>query len=362
MEIIKHFEGEYYVGFILRESKSSYLCFDLDISTNNIEELRSRYNKIISVFRYPNIINRSPSGGLHLYYFLDQEYEISEIRSIILSNNIEIKKGYIEQFPGKNGLRLFGGKGCALLDRDLKPIASSNYDIENYFVNAWQYSERLNLKVLRKNYHEPEPSIHYSLDVIKAEYLLEFGLQEPSSRNDTLLLLNRYFQGHLNHSKEETENELIEFMETKNDGKSKDWKENPGRVKKQIHAIVESYNDDKYSKKVQLPIDNLSHENKKRIYDLACKISKTGKNIIQKTYDFLLCFFSYFKFKNQNGIAEIPKVILQACRNGSGSRYKQYMDILFELEVIFIAKDYCSTANKCRSYFLSEKYTPLILP
>jgi hypothetical protein len=270
-EIRSHFSHSYYVGYISRKTQTSVLVFDLDChSISTKKTLLNRKNKIISRFGNPDFIYTSPNNGLHLYYFLDREYHPKEIQSIV-KGLIRIRPGEIEFFPNGRGMRLFGGENCQLIGNDLKPL---KLDSEEYIHHVWDSNERLNLDEESKNIAQIQKK--YSKQFIsECEFYIERGLTAPSLRNDTLLKLNRYFQGFKQLSQQETERRLAEWIALKHNGLSKDFNRNPQSVFKQIHEIVIRYNPDKTGihKKPSFPIQLITPKDEGIIHPHALSIS-----------------------------------------------------------------------------------------
>jgi hypothetical protein len=351
-EIYAHFNGEYYIGFICRNTATGLLVFDLDSHSSKTEQtLVKRVGKVSRSFGNPDFIYSSPNKGLHLYYFLDKYYYPDEIKKAV-NLKIKICPGELEIFPNGKGLRLFGGRDCRLLDNNLKPIELC---FEEYIINTWEENEKLNLCSLSRYRTKTK---YDQACITRCEILLDSGLDRPSTRNSALLDLNRYFQGFLELSPTETEKRLVEWMATKNNGFSKEWNINPKGVIKKINSMVSGYdkNKDKGGGRLYFPIHVLTSSDKKRIREIAIKISK-NTDIAQKSYeDFMLDIISYSKYHQTDGIVEIPRNVFQGCKNGSGDRYIKFKQPLKSHKILLQVKNYDATRHKCKVYRLSDNF------
>lgn len=354
-EILSHFKGNYYVGFISRQTPVEWLCFDLDTHTEMTRaNLIYRKDRIFERFGIPHLISRTTSGGLHLIYFLNRKHDPREIRSVIVQS-IRLTKGEIELYPSNNGMRLLGGKKCPLVDSDLKILADTPQKVENYFRSVWEYSERIVLSELANNDSQISRSTPAKFQH-EIQELLKTGLTAPSTRNDSLLKLNFYYQTYLNYSPEQSEKAMNDWISTKHNEFSKDWKRNPEQVKKQIHSIASSYDRNKINKVKYFPVELLKESNREKINEIALKIAKNVDLELYKVEAFLYDLFAYCKANQVGGIVEIPKTVFQACKFGSRKRYVLIKKELESIGAISMETDYCAKVNNCRKYRILEEF------
>lgn len=353
-EILSHFKGNYYIGFISRQTPVKYLCFDLDTHTERTRKnLIYRKDKLINKYGRPHLLSSTPSDGLHLVYFLDRKYPPMEIRSAIVQNT-RLGKGDIELFPGNNGLRLLGGKNCNLLNYELKPIAISPSEIQEHFLMVYKYSDRVSLENLPIEVSE-EFKIAPQKFEREVQNLLKDGLTSPSSRNDALLKLCFYLRTYRGYSEEKTANFLVHWISTKNNGMSKDWNNNPKQVINQINKMVKYYNPNRIRDTKYFPVDILEDDNLEMIYEISIRISSNTTTELFKVKAFMEDLFSYCKRNQVNGAVEIPSTVFEKCRYGSRGRYLLYKKELLQMGVISIEKNYSTLTRKCIKYKILEK-------
>lgn len=347
-EIRSHFSGHYYIGFISRNALTCLLIFDLDChSDQHKRNLLDRKNKVFSKFGNADFIYTSPNNGLHLYYFLEVPSHPKEIQQVV-KNSIKIKSGEIEFFPNGRGIRLFGGKNCRLLDNNLNPV---HLEFEEYVQNVWDLNPRLDLSNLKYDIIQKKFSNYF---ISECEQLIKYGLQFPSTRNDELMRLSRYYQGYKRFSQSETERLLCEWISTKNNDLSKDWSRNPQGVYKHVHGIVIRFNPDKLIglREYSFPRQILSYSDSQFLHDKAIIISGVIDKSLNNIEDFLKDLFAYCKYNHVNGEVEIPKGVFQNCKNGSGNRYVAFKRELIKSQLLAPVKNYSTTSHKCIKYKL----------
>ena len=347
-EIRSHFSGHYYAGIICRHTPIRILIFDIDC--HNVKQnanLVNRKKNVIKKFGNPDFIYTSPNDGLHLYYFLEIPSHPKEIQQVV-KNLIKIKSGEIEFFPNGSGIRLFGGKNCHLLDNNLNPV---HIEFQEYIQNVWDLNERLNLNELKSDVVQKKFSQNF---ISECEHLIKDGLQFPSTRNDELMRLSRYYQGYKRFSQSETERLLCKWISTKNNSLSKDWNRNPQEVYKHIHGIVIRYNPDKLIglRKYSFPRQILSYSDSQFLHDKAIIISDVIDKPLNNIEDFLKDLFAYCKYNHIDGEVEIPKGVFQNCKNGSGNRYAVFKRALVKSQLLAPVKNYSTTSHKCIKYKL----------
>ncbi|MFW9940369.1 MAG: hypothetical protein ACFFFT_04960 [Candidatus Thorarchaeota archaeon] len=345
-----HFNGYYYIGSIQRNTPASYICLDLDCHNGQTERnLKERYDQITDVFKPCHLICRTPLSGLHLYYFLNNPKPHQEIKEIV-GSRIQLKKGEIELFPSNNGLRLFGGKKCPILDRNLNIIADKPQSIAGYFSDLITYCEYVNLD----DFQDFQKSTVTNAFINEVEELIEFGLKERSTRNDALLKINRYLQGLKGCSQNETIDFMIKWITDKNNGKSKDWIRNKATVINQIRYIAKGFDPSKFNVYSRSLTNNLSKENINSVEQLISRINKHTNIDVVKFKAFAIDLYEYCKKKNINGKIEIPKVVFQKFRFGSGNRYLEFKDILIKLNVLKVDSNYSTLYHKSIRYQIDE--------
>lgn len=344
------------------------MVFDIDFhgekNKKNKDKFRYRRDKVINTFGTPHLIFRTPSSGLHLYYLLNDFYSINEIR-LKVSQFVKLSPGLIELFPGKQGLRLFGGKGCALLNSvNFDEITRDPKFILKESINALKlngalidssgsiiHERPLDLSRIEKkneNGVNRVASPHLRAEI---ENLLANGLQAPGTRNEALLRLNWYLQTYLNKTSEEAEKIMIEWIRKKNNGLSKDWKKNPKSVIKQIGVIARGYDASKINWTKYFPVESLSKENLETIEIISKRISEKYLEINRfKLEAFLQDLASYCKGKHHNFEVPIPKKVFQKCRYGSENRYVQFLKVLTETRVLTQKVSYSADAHRCRVF------------
>jgi len=114
---------------------TNWLAFDLDFG-GDVADLYRRYDGVLSAFGRPGLVFRSSdSGGLHLYYFLDDLVHLHQLRKpdgdgavrrILRTVGLDEVSGQVEVYPRGNylmrgmgnRLRLPFGAGSMLLDQE----------------------------------------------------------------------------------------------------------------------------------------------------------------------------------------------------------------------------------------------------
>ena len=349
-QIENHFNGDYYIGYVCQHTPVSFLVFDLDRHKGeSLTDLINRVDLINDILGRPNIIGASPGNGFHNYYFLNKSYTLAQIKNTI-QELVNLKQSKIELFPAGRGLRLFGGKNCPLISNTtFKTVASTPSEIEEYFSQAWERSEKLRFdefvnKTIPKIIQGP-----YKFK-IEIKNLLDNGVPEEGTRHRSLLKINWVAQTHWGFTPEKAEEFMIDWISTKSNNKSKDWSNNPQGVLKEIKNMAERYDSTKVTKVKRFALEKLSFEIIIAIRDIADNISDSTELEASKLEEFMQCLFSYCIENHSNCVVEIPSSVFKACKYGSRARYIKYKSELINHGVITLVKNYSTASNKCATY------------
>jgi hypothetical protein len=114
---------------------------------------------------------------------------------------------------------------------------------------------------------------------------------------------------------------MTDWISTKNNNKSKDWRNNPQSVLKEIKNMAERYDSTKVTKVKRFTLEKLSFEIILAIRDIADNIAATTELEASKLEEFMQCLVSYCIENHSDCLVEIPSSVFKACKNGSRARY-----------------------------------------
>lgn len=359
-QIESHLAGEHYLGFIMRKTLTKFMVFDVDVkSPDQRVTLKSRFDCIIEIFGNPNMISSSPSGGLHIYYMLDDTYHHSAIHHAV-TQLLQLERGNIELFPSNNGLRLLGGKDMHLLDDNLEIIADCPADIYQHLSYQLKFGRRHNLlsclpyfpadkKPVKK--HKPKLEKRFRFNELVGK-----GLSSPSSRHEAMLFLSHYLQTFEDFDRSTTITFLENWIRDKNNGFSKDFRRDPEMVKRDIIGVVNSYDRSKAVFPRSFNRAILSNHNIEQIQLLVKAINSRMGIKDTSLYPFLLDLFSYCKSNHQNFAVDIPKIVFQNCEFGSRTRYLKFKHVLKDMGILRTIRNYSTFKNECYRYIIAGEY------
>jgi hypothetical protein len=234
----------------------NYLMIDLDNHGGATEDLHKRATLCINAIGgVPIIYRSSDSGGIRLFYPLDQEYPRDSVLSFaaqrILAAGGTLAAGNIEVMAGLKGDRLPFGHGSCLLDS--KTFSPRDLSLADTIETAWQTWSKSKLEIPREHLKSQPVAVKSNQKLLLAQSLLKEGLKPDMSTNDSLLLLARHLMRDLGYTKEQATQEMKEWAELKHNGHSQ--RINAGNldsVKSQIERIIEGYDPDRQGKKTWL--------------------------------------------------------------------------------------------------------------
>ena len=136
-DIMRHLRGEQWIG-VVRAPKTRILGVDLDAKGGSLdarEAMVKRYQRIAGTLPPSLVVRSSESGGLHLYWFLDEEVDtaglVDAVGEFFRGLGLEVRAGAVEIRPTTGQcLRLPFGRGSVLLRPVLlEPYADIGSDI-----------------------------------------------------------------------------------------------------------------------------------------------------------------------------------------------------------------------------------------
>ncbi len=245
--VINHLNEKYWCAAFGNRIMTKKLCFDIDNHNDKTTEVQESYDYLIDCFGItPLVFQSSESGGLHLYYDLEKWFPQDEVnlhieQIIAKKNNIELRR------TKTKSLRLPVGKNSYLLDfNTLLPLSFDKLEqmneiklmIENQKIEPLSGEELFQDISIEKGISKVMGNSEFILDM---QDLFEHGLYLPSSRNESLLMLNWYFQAIEGKKPHETAPILKRWIAEKHNGMSKDWISSPVGVYKQIDSMVANF-------------------------------------------------------------------------------------------------------------------------
>jgi len=246
-----HLKGE--TSIALRGKKETdVLIVDIDNHQGNKKDLYKRFDETIKEFPNPTFIMESPTGGFHVYYDLVFPLSTEDLNSAVKSK-LKIQSGEREPFPALNrGIRLPFGKGMYLLDVDtLKRCKGNKIDQINALCWYRIENEKTSLSISEIGLQEIPLSnpwgqigengkLSKSNFVKRVQFFKENGLQKNNTRYDRTLEIIWYLIIREGYSPERTESTVIQWIQSKHNGKSKQWIEDRNTVLAEIHSLVKS--------------------------------------------------------------------------------------------------------------------------
>lgn len=287
--LIAHLAGDTVLGTGCRYDKArmqlrtSFFVIDIDLNSKGLTDLFRRYDNVVAVLGFPSQLFRSSdSGGLHLYYHLENATSLHNLRStggrtgaviqLLSAHGIVERDGILEVYPRgqsrQNGpqrrLRLPFGRGSRLLEPEsLEPMVRGrtlgnlnlsaelflNGKIRLYDPNALLASARVLPETAS---HGTAPSQDISRGATRTwrsaplghneehvRVLLQLGLTQSGELNRAASALAHVYRWRYRFSLPAAKQAIVEWLDRSHNGCSRTYSANPARAHRQVQGVVE---------------------------------------------------------------------------------------------------------------------------
>ena len=357
-----HLDGIYYIGACCRVS-TKHVTIDIDNHNDEPQEdVWARAEAVMSVVTDTTpFVFSTPTHGIHLVYLLHepvpQAQAVGHFRQLLSHGDIKLKQGYVEVLPaGRTIVRAPLGEECLLLDpSNLDPVAPEqrvcvqilneilrDEKFDRYILPADSQARSVQKKSPLRTYPNGNDRNAYRQEI---DDLIQNGLPHPSSRNDALLKLSWYYREVMGFDIPTTEQTLCQWIEQKNNGKSKDFEKDPESVRRHIEALV----DHTQTSKPNLLNFEQSPLQKSRLEEAQSRVAKlTASDGERKLLSDMICY-AMVRGITENGkwpCVEIPCQTLKAWHRD----YNILVPRLVRRGYIRPGKNHCTLVARCKQY------------
>jgi len=363
-DIENHLNGELFIGQRARAS-TKYLIIDLDDHNENRNDLHKRYDQIRKVYPETPIVFDTPGNGLHLYYLLDYPVSSHQLKDAVNNDlqkhGLENKPGKFEPYPLTNALiRLPLGYNTYLLNPEtLQPtlwdsneqINSIRWQIENGKIEKLSIGENYRIGENEHASTESEKRKRSKNEFVReVQSLLENGLQEVSTRYESINKLIWNFRIREGYTPEQAEEYVTWWIENKSNGLSKDLKLRPETVKREIKSLSKACKPEKCKNNKGVKFEPLGINDIRKIF------------FFTKDYKTQQYLFTVLQLAKSNGTVidkrfdRVPtiefvmsKTLMETWKNCSRGGYLKHFDFCENINLLQFERDNFSV-GRARTY------------
>lgn len=384
--IVRHLMGKHLVA-TFPGPYTKYLCLDLDYSI----DLKETLDAILRIFPKSLVTQSSMSEGIHVYHFFESKISVNKLQKLINkildSRGIVVQPGYCEIFPQINrALRLPLGKGSYVLDEEtLSPLHQNVGEGIKLIKEKITYHSITEILSHSKAGSKLTPSIPPLYEAVRNIATLSNGINDSMTTSNSRIpnhpwdkLRGREFKDlidqslrsgieetgtryflqsklifyywSLNYSKEQCYDLILKWY-LSHDHQSKDWKNNPDRVLRNLKSAIEClYRNAQPKGHYPHP----KHKKHLRVADV--------RNIVQMTPDYRRQKFIFsllaYALNTKDLIAEfrLPKktiIKFDACSNTS---YQEKISFCESIGLITKIKEHSREDHRARTYRLNYEF------
>jgi hypothetical protein len=363
-----HLAGKLILGYPGR-TYTKFCAVDIDRHNGESDSIiYAQAERIIVLFpeATPVVVQSSVSGGLHIYFFLPQASWSNRAHEFV-SGILDAEGIQAEVYPmGTRNFRLPFGAGSFLLDpEDFTPLHSTNIEsfkaflwaIEHGKIEPLEIPEQFRATLTPKRKPQKLRTIDLSGSTSPfmqdIDTLLLDGLQRPGTlkclspdesqdRNKQMWLLTWYQKVIERKSDAETVGLLNWWVQTKNNGLSKDWNSDPQEVYKETERIVSNFKPERVGHGLQTPGNGPANDLERyRAYTNTFDLNDAQRNFLAHI----------MHWANGSETVEIPH---QTLRNWGKRRYAVLKKSLIKLGYLSIEKNYSIDHAKCTVFRVNK--------